>query len=279
MINKLNQKHKNWLINRGILPEILDKFEIYSAYNRIVIPIKDLNGIILFNKYRRDPEEIEGAKYTYDFGATVKLFNIEILSKIKKVIICEGELDVLLLKSKGFEAVTSTGGATSFQKDWIPFFNDLDIYICLDNDKAGRLGTIKICQIIPQAKPIPLPQGEGIKDVTNYFQKHSVEEFKILMKVATPLDIPPEPKPIKRKAPKEGDSISRAKAVPITNFLHFNGANFAHCPFHTDKTPSLKKYNKGSWHCFSCGEGRDTIDFIMKRDELNFHEAIEYLLK
>lgn len=37
----------------------------------------------------------------------------------------------------------------------------------------------------------------------------------------------------------------------------------AHCPWHTDKTPSLSFYkNNSRFHCFSCGTGGDVIDLV-----------------
>lgn len=284
----LNQNHKNWLINRGITEEILNDFDISSAYNRIVIPIRDQNGIILFNKYRRDPEEIEGPKYTYDTGATVKLFNIRILptlqylgaTEVKKVIICEGELDALCLIAHGYNAVTSTGGAQSFQRDWIPFFVGVEVFVCLDHDKAGEQGTMKITQMIPEAKVIPLPDEVGIKDVTDFFRKYDNKMFDALMKVAQIQLTNPvaDEKPITKRS-KVGTRIQQAKDVPIGNFIKFNSTGKAKCPFHTDKTPSLQRYKNNTWYCFGCGAGRDTIDFIMKRENLNFNEAIDFLLQ
>lgn len=53
-----------------------------------------------------------------------------------------------------------------------------------------------------------------------------------------------------------------------------NQAGFAPCPFHPDKTASLKIYpsNKG-WHCFGCGEGGSVIDFVMKLFDMRFMDA------
>ena len=52
-------------------------------------------------------------------------------------------------------------------------------------------------------------------------------------------------------------------------------ANLICCPFHEDKTPSLQLYPKtNTWHCFGCGKGTDTIDFIQYSEPCNTHEAI-----
>lgn len=279
---QLKEKHKEWLLNRGITESTIEAFDIHSAYNKIVIPIKDASGITLYNKYRRDPEETIGPKYTYDRGATIKLFNISCLSKAKRVIICEGELDAILLISMGFDAVTSTGGAMSFQTDWVPFFKDKEIFVCMDNDEAGMRGVMKVCEMMSEAKVLPLPPDSGIKDITDFFRKYDKSFFVALMKVALPFPFPTQKKEEPKRTPRtksEGTRIQKAKDVPLTDFLIFSNSGKAACPFHSDKTPSLQLYKNNTWYCFSCGAGRDTIDFIMKREDMNFTEAVNYLLK
>ncbi|MBE6840368.1 MAG: DNA primase [Ruminococcus sp.] len=50
------------------------------------------------------------------------------------------------------------------------------------------------------------------------------------------------------------------------------------CPFHSEKTPSCTVYNDSqSFYCFGCGAGGDVITFIMKIENLDFREAINFL--
>src|SRR4051812_2811009 len=50
------------------------------------------------------------------------------------------------------------------------------------------------------------------------------------------------------------------------------------CPFHQERTPSFNvSPARGTFMCFGCGEGGDAITFIMKRDSIDFVEAIEVL--
>ena len=54
--------------------------------------------------------------------------------------------------------------------------------------------------------------------------------------------------------------------------------NFICCPFHNEKTPSLKLYdgNRG-FYCFGCGEHGSVIDFVMRYFGLDFQSAISKL--
>ena len=57
------------------------------------------------------------------------------------------------------------------------------------------------------------------------------------------------------------------------------GANYVGlCPFHNERTPSMTvSESKQIFHCFGCGEGGDSVTFIMKRENLGFPEAIRFL--
>jgi DNA primase len=58
------------------------------------------------------------------------------------------------------------------------------------------------------------------------------------------------------------------------------GRHVGLCPFHNEKTGSFYvNSDRGTWHCFGCGEGGDVIKFIEKIENLSFREAAERLAR
>ena len=50
------------------------------------------------------------------------------------------------------------------------------------------------------------------------------------------------------------------------------------CPFHQEKTPSfVVTPERGTFHCFGCGEGGNVFAFLMKHENLSFPEAVRSL--
>ena len=53
-----------------------------------------------------------------------------------------------------------------------------------------------------------------------------------------------------------------------------NRSKFICCPFHNEKTPSMKIYEQ-DFHCFGCGEHGDVISFVQKLFGLSFPDTLK----
>lgn len=60
--------------------------------------------------------------------------------------------------------------------------------------------------------------------------------------------------------------------------VHVDSRGFANCPFHRERTASMKVYdgNRG-YHCFGCGKSGDVIAFVRDYFGLSFVDAIKKL--
>lgn len=173
-IAQMPKEIKKWLNGRGINDGVIELFHVTwdDKKEEIVIPVVDAQGNFLFNKYRKNPfDTTDKPKYRYEYGSSVALYGVQFLKGATQVFICEGELDALVLHSRGWNAVSSTGGSGTFRESWANLFNDKVTYIIYDNDTAGYKGAFKTLLRVPNAKIIWLPKEVGEHgDITDYFQ-------------------------------------------------------------------------------------------------------------
>ena len=104
----------------------------------------------------------------------------------RMTIICEGEKDMLVARSHGLNAITLTGGSQSIlQKDYLEYFKNRIVYICYDNDDAGRRGSKVIYKELKEyAKEVHIIDissvcSENKEDVSDFFIKYdkNYEDF------------------------------------------------------------------------------------------------------
>ncbi len=329
----LHEQHRSFLNKRGITDKVIDAFSItsrdvpnLSLQNAITIPVHTPDGEFSFNKYRRDPMEGDvKPKYLYERGGKVTLYGADHLvahsrvvhedkfeNGVTKVVITEGELDTLVCWSLGIPAVSSTGGAMSFQKDWADDLSKLQVYICFDNDEAGHKGAIKILELIPTAKVVFIPSNiPGVKDISDYVAHGG--NFHDLMKSAkgyTSLEEVEEESQIiagqwgdnlfhrlyvehHKKLPlptntrgslptRTGDDkLSRAKeydclAIAGIKWRRKGAYMETTCFWHNDNDPSLTYYKRtNSCYCHACGKYADAIDLYMQVEGLSGKEGFK----
>ena len=69
------------------------------------------------------------------------------------------------------------------------------------------------------------------------------------------------------------DQVTMDQILSLYGYRPKHG--FICCPFHGEKTPSLKIYAKtGGWHCYGCERGGSVIDFVMEHENCSFPTAV-----
>lgn len=306
IIGMQNNMFYSWLQDRGITEKVIEDFGItVSEHSKlgeaITIPVLDTNGDFSFNKYRRNPMSDIKPKYVYDFGSKTSLYGWYKAKDEDKILITEGEMDTLVAWSKNIPAVSSTGGAKSFQNEWAELFSDKEVTLCFDNDNAGAEGMVKTLAIIPHAYIIFLPDRPGVKDVSDYVQSggdlnklmrtrvrfsstqdiidHRSTRLSLWQSVCFH-DAFLESLQVQKKQgnnSQSSDELERAKAYPITDIMEFK-QNKANCIWHNEKTPSMAYYpNTNSVYCFGCAKYGDAVAVYQQIHDCTFKEALKKL--
>lgn len=184
-----NSKEMLRVLNEfGITNDIIDRFNIGFHQGRFWFPIRDeYSEYVNVRKY--DPfgkSQYKMMSYGKDYGSA-RIFPIENLNS-DEVYLFEGEKDCLVALSLGYNAITVTGGANTWKKEWNALFKNKSVIICYDVDQAGINGAKKIADelyhIAAQIKIIKLPITEIENgDFTDYISKlgHGKQDFDTLV--------------------------------------------------------------------------------------------------
>jgi DNA primase len=292
--DRLPHEIRQYLNARGIPDPTIEEAQLGWHGERITIPVYDREGELVLYKLGKAPHDpSDSPKMLYDPpGVTAELYGWETLRKNpSEVIVCEGEYDRLVLEARGFPAVTGTSGAATFREEWAREIAKVPrVYVCFDNDLAGRKGAERVGGLIPHARTVVLPPEVGDSgDVTDFFVRlgRSREEFRALLAAAVPL--PPQVAPDGTRpasAHSPDPEIRRLKeAVRIEEVvaqylpLRTSGRTLmARCCFHEDREPSLAVFPETqSFYCFGCGKHGDVLSFLMAVEDLAFPEALRIL--
>lgn len=188
---KPKSKVREWLMGRGLTEHTIEAFKIGEQ-------IRDDKHIAVF-PYLRDGELVN-AKYRdvddkrgmrQESGAEPCLFGWHLVDpKVRAIAITEGEIDAMTLYQMGVPALSVNAGAGNHQwieNDWDRLDRFSEIWVCFDDDDAGRKGSSEVVQRlgIERAKPVKF----GAKDANQWLMDGAGgEDFHAALKDAKPLD-------------------------------------------------------------------------------------------
>ncbi len=241
---------REYLNQRGISKEIIDRHFIGWNDQAITIPIFDMDNNFSFFKFRKDPSnnDFEKPKYWYQKNTSATVYGWEHLrAGHTPLIICEGELDRLALESRGQAAITSTGGAGTFKEDWANFIpEDVIIYVCFDNDNAGRNGAQAVISALQKAGHstiynISLPSEVGESgDVTDYFTKLNGTVDDLFSKYASLIPFTePEALPDQKQIPRIIEAPEPEQPLIFDEWLEIIKENFPYLVAPAETTASI----------------------------------------
>lgn len=172
------------LINQDEKGNVYDKFR-----NRLMFPIIDIRGnVIGFGgraladsraKYMNSPQSLAYDKSKNVYGVS----NLKNSTKVGKIILVEGYMDVISLTNYGFDyAIASLG--TSLTHDQAKLIKRYckNIYICYDGDSAGQKATSRAIELFKEQDISPniivIPDN---MDPDDYIKQYGNESFDRLI--------------------------------------------------------------------------------------------------
>lgn len=159
--------------------------------NRVMFPIINLRGsVIAFSGRARPDDEKAGGKYVntqdtpvYKKGENLYGFNIAKNNCADRIILVEGNMDVISLHQSGFtNTVAALGTAFTVEQGKLLSRYTKELVICLDADSAGQKAVQRALETLKDSglptRVVVIPDG---KDPDEFIKKNSPEKFKALL--------------------------------------------------------------------------------------------------
>ena len=185
------EKLKNLKISEDVIKEL----KLGYMTNCLATPVFVNNELV--NVARYNINKIPGqSKVMYNKNAkSGDIVPFDVWKKDNRnTIICEGEKDMLIARSNGFNAITLTGGSqASIKKEYLEYFRNRNVNIVYDNDEAGKNGALKLYKelkdyanvFITDISPICSEKKEDIGDLFNKYDKKAEDLVYLLKNYST----------------------------------------------------------------------------------------------
>jgi DNA primase len=293
---------RTYLKGRGIPATLIEQQLLgwNESRMRITIPIYGKRGEVLGFRYAKSPfDTSDSPAMLSDRAVRAELYGWDTLArKPRRIVICDGELNRLVLEGHGFPAVSSTAGRETFLAEWVQEFASVKhIYICFARGEAGRAAAKRVQGLLPTARIASLPFGVGpTGDVGDFFVKleQTKLDFEVVLAGAAPgPDAPADPddtppavrelrphtKALRHREERVKKHVALHAIVGELADLEARGSRLvANCPFHDDRERAFAVYPATDvYACSVCGSQGDAVKFLMDRESLSFEEALEAL--
>lgn len=171
---------------------LYDKFR-----NRLMFPVIDVRGdVVAFGGRVLDKAEPKymNSTETPVYSKRRELYGLNLAKKSKRpnIILCEGNIDVVMLHQAGFDnAVASMGTAMTQEQARLLSRYTKEIVLCYDNDGAGKTATERALQVLHNSefsvRVLQLPRrktedGELVKqDPDDFIKNQGADAFQRLL--------------------------------------------------------------------------------------------------
>lgn len=164
-----------------------DKF-----WDRIMFPIKNIDGRIIGfggrSLVKDTSHKYINSQDTPIFKKGENLYGLNFAKDAEYIILCEGNIDVIMLHQAGFTGATASLGTalTDVQAKLLKGLNK-DIYISYDSDAAGIKAALKAIKLFNHIGVHPrIISYQGAKDPDEFIKKFGKDAFSERIKKAVP---------------------------------------------------------------------------------------------
>lgn len=163
----------------GIANNVLEELNVASSdTDSLMFPVFMYDHLLDVRKYNPGGKPKVKSRTNCPSGLIIP-YDLWRETPAKRVtVLCAGEKDMAVARSKGLNAITFTGGEQSRPKMLEPF-RDRIVAICYDNDEAGKTGAIKVAtELYGIAHTVKIVTGfhevckESGEDLTDFFMKY-----------------------------------------------------------------------------------------------------------
>jgi DNA primase catalytic core len=274
----------------GVLPragEILDGLKALGVLNQkgqehfrgcITIPLFDTAGNVtgIYGRQAGPALNAASPRHLYLPGPRRGVWNGTAAKTHQTLFLAEAILDGMALWQAGFKNVVALYGVNGWTEDHARLFQDngvTEVFLCLDNDDAGRTATERLKnEVLPAlVKTVHVVQWpEGVKDAADYFLSRSPADFEALLQALKP------------QAPPVSEHTARAGQEQITATP--DGFTAAYGPRRYDlraiEKPGASRL-KATIRATG-DQGRfviDTVDFYLSRSRRSFQSEAARLFR
>lgn len=139
-----NKDAINFIKQYGINDNIIKELKIGFIGKGVSFPVFIGDNLVDVRTYSPD----QTPKVRSVLGAMTGLVIPEKAFNKNNIIIVEGEKDMAVLRSQGLNGVTIIGGAMALPNKMPNQFDHKNVWICYDNDDAGRKGSAKLAKYL-----------------------------------------------------------------------------------------------------------------------------------
>lgn len=130
---------------RLLTDRVINDYKLGVAEGRLIIPIRDEAGICRdCRRWLRPEKRTNGAPKILHWAkgcGSPRLYPTDQLQH-ERLLLLEGELDVLAANANGYAAVTVTAGAATWLENASDALSGKTVTVVMDNDESGRRGPL-----------------------------------------------------------------------------------------------------------------------------------------